>query len=80
VDSGKHQRHLIGSAIDRHATESFDSTVFSFHHTESFAASVGKQNERCECIRLSMSLERGTQINVSDDLSVNDNKSFTFKE
>ena len=57
-----------------------DSSGFSFNDAEALATSVGQQNECRDCVRLSMSLERGIQIDVSDDLSVDDDKRLVLEE
>src|SRR5215203_2236530 len=63
-----------------HSAKTFNLPVFSFDNTEALASIVGKQNERGQSICVSMSLERCAQIDVSNDLSVDDHKSFAFEK
>src|SRR6185369_15343193 len=80
VDTGEHQRRLTATIDNGHATESGDATRFSIYHAEPFTTSVGQKNKCRDRIHLAMRIERGVQIDVSDDLTVDDDERLVFEE
>src|ERR1041384_1336851 len=80
MNAGKHQRRLSCFTLDGHASESLNSTVLSFHDAEALTTTIRKQHQRRDGVHLPMSLERGVQVDVSNDFSVDDDKRLLFEK
>src|SRR6185369_7770436 len=80
VDAGEHQRRLTAAVRDGHATEPRDSSGFSLNNTEALTTSVRQKNECRNGVCFAMCLDRGIQIDVSNDLPVDDDKRILLEE
>src|SRR4051794_4052578 len=80
VNSREHQRRLTTAVRDRHAAKSRDPTRFCVYNAETLTTGVGQQHECRDRVSFAMCLECGVQIDVSDELSINDDERLVLEE
>src|ERR1051326_3835875 len=83
LNAGKHQRLLARSGIKLclwHSGEPSDQTVASFDDAEPFALFVLKQHECRQRVSPLVISQRGAQIDICNDLSIDDDEGVVFQE